>query len=165
MQPANKPGVEPETIDQIQQRLTVMWGALLMSQSFFLLVLYFGKRELFVLDLSAPVGGSNPVLVAMLAVLAMTSFTLSFILRKRMVFQAEAEQDPSLVQTGLVIGCAFCESISILGFLLAFLIDYRYFFVWFALGLVGIILHFPRKNDLLRATYRKSDMTEQAEEI
>jgi F0F1-type ATP synthase membrane subunit c/vacuolar-type H+-ATPase subunit K len=160
-----RPPLEPETIEEIQQRLTVMWGALLTSQSMFLLVLYFIKKPLFAFDLSGPIGGSNPALAAVAAVLAISSFTLSFVLNAALRKRGAAEQNTAHVQTGLIIACAFCESISLMGFLLAFLIDYPLFFLWFALGILGIVLHFPLKKYLLRASLRNANMVEQTNEI
>ena len=52
--------------------------------------------------------------------------------------RAIVEKKPQLVQTGIIIGCAFCEAISIFGMVLAFLFAYQYFFVWFGLGILGI---------------------------
>jgi F0F1-type ATP synthase membrane subunit c/vacuolar-type H+-ATPase subunit K len=114
---------EPETIEQIQQRLVVLWGALLTSQFVFLLVLYSAKRQLFAFDLSGPLGGTNPIMAAMLGVLALASFSLSFVIGSQLRKKAENEQNVAIVQTALIISCALCESISLLGFLLAFLIE------------------------------------------
>ncbi len=146
---------EQETIEQRYQRLRVVWAVLLTTQFFFLSVLFFTKNELFRFEFSEPLSGQNPVMVIMLAVLAVTSFALSFAIKARMLKQAEAEQNPDLVQTALVISCALCESISLLGFVLAFALGYQYFFLWFALGILGILLHFPKKKHLLRASYKK----------
>jgi F0F1-type ATP synthase membrane subunit c/vacuolar-type H+-ATPase subunit K len=156
---------EPETIEQIQQRLVVLWGALLTSQFVFLLVLYTTKRQLFAFDLSGPLGGTNSIMVSMLAILALTSFSLSFVIGSQLRKKAEDEQNVAIVQTAMIISCALCESISLLGFLLAFLIEYPFFFLWFALGIFGILLHFPQKKYLLRATYKKSQTLAQEDDI
>jgi F0F1-type ATP synthase membrane subunit c/vacuolar-type H+-ATPase subunit K len=99
--------------------------------------------------------GENPAIVIAFAALALTNLALSFVMKKRAVQQAIEKREVSYVQTGLVLACAFCESISLLGFVLAFAFSYQYFFLWFALGIVGIILHFPRRDDVMAATYKK----------
>ncbi len=140
---------------ETQQKMVVIWGALMSSQFIFLMVLYFIKKELFHIDLSQPLAGNNPMLVAMGAVLSLTTFALSFAMKGRLVKQAEAEQNVALVQTGHIVAYALCESISLVGFMLAMLIGYQYFFLWFAAGIFGILLHFPRRKYIAAAGYKK----------
>jgi hypothetical protein len=47
-----------------------------------------------------------------------------------------------------------CEAISLLGVALAFAFSYQYFFLWFALGILGTILHFPKRDNLVAASYK-----------
>ncbi len=153
MQPADKQNT-PNTVAETQQKMVVIWGALLTSQFIFLTVLYVIKKELFHLDFSRPLTGSNPTLVAIAGLMSLSTFALSFIMKGRLVKQAEAEQNVGLVQTGHIVAYALCESISLLGFMLAMLIGYQYFFLWFAGGISGILLHFPRQKYIARATYK-----------
>lgn len=146
---------EGQSIDERYQKLRVVWSVLLTSQFFLLSVVFFSKNELFKFEFTQPLAGNNPVMVLVLAVVGLTSFALSFFMRWRMLKQAEAEQNPDFVQTALIISCALCESISLFGLVLAFALEYQYFFLWFGLGILGIILHFPRKQALLAATYKK----------
>jgi hypothetical protein len=120
----------------------------------FIFVLTQAKTELFKFDSTAPILGENAIFVIPFAILAFVNLGLSFIIRKRCNEQAVVEQNPRLVQTGLVIACAFCEAISLLGMVLAFAFSYHYFFAWFALGIFGILLHFPRRADLIAASYK-----------
>ncbi|HEV7643561.1 MAG TPA: hypothetical protein VGO50_06395 [Pyrinomonadaceae bacterium] len=151
MQPENE---KKDVIIETQQKMVVIWGALMSSQFIFLMVLYFIKKELFHFDFSQPLAGSNPMLVGIAGVLSLTTFGLSFAMKGRLVKQAEAEQNVALVQTGHVVAYALCESISLLGFMLAMLIGYQYFFLWFAGGIFGILLHFPRQKYIARAVYK-----------
>lgn len=135
--------------------LVILWFALLMSQVMFLVVIFFSKPEVFRFDITKPILGENAVIVIVLAILALANFGLSFVMKKRSYEQAVTEQKIALVQTGLIIACALCEAISLLGLMLAFAFSYQYFFVWFALGILGIILHFPRRDDVIAASYKK----------
>ena len=150
MEPENK----PKTVDERYQILLVLWCALLFTQFVFLSMLFFMKNELFRFEFTEPPGGKNPLLILILAAVSLTSFSLSFLLKFRMLRQAESEQDPNLVQTALILSCALCESISLFGFISGLALGYPYFFLWFALGIGGILLHFPKKAALLRATYK-----------
>jgi hypothetical protein len=141
--------------EQSYKLLTMIWLALLFSQVMFLVVIFFAKPEVFRFDFTKPLLGENAVIVIAFAALAITNFALSFIMKKRSFEQAVAEQKIAYVQTGLILACAFCEAISLLGIILAFAFSYQYFFVWLALGIIGILLHFPRRDDVISANYKK----------
>lgn len=144
-----------QNIEQNYKTLLIIWFALLVSQALFLVVLFFSKPEVFRFDFAKPALGENAAMTVALAFLAITNFALSFIMKKRSFEQAVEKQEVAYVQTGLILACAFCESISLLGLLLAFAFAYQYFFLWFALGILGILLHFPRRDDVIAASYKK----------
>lgn len=135
--------------------LMLLWFALLISQVMFLVVLYFAKPEIFRFDFAKPILGENAPLILIFAALAVANFGLSFVMKNRAYRQAVEEQKVHYVQTGLILACALCEAISLLGLLLAFAFSYQYFFIWFALGIIGILLHFPRRDDVIAASYKK----------
>lgn len=141
--------------EQAYRTLVIIWVALLFSQVMFLVVIFFAKPEVFKFDWTKPLLGGNAPVVIALAVLAIANFGLSFVMKKRSYEQAVAEQKIALVQTGLVLACALCEAISLLGMVLAFAFSYQYFFAWFALGILGILLHFPRRDTVIAASYKK----------
>jgi hypothetical protein len=133
------------------QTLVALWGALLTSQIIFLVIVYSIKPDLFTLDLTQPFLGKHPIVIVLFAAAATAVFVLSFLLRNQHMRRAVRDQDTSCVQTGLLLGCALSEISSILGLVLAFVFDYQYFFAWIALGLIGVLLHFPRRTNLLAA--------------
>jgi len=141
--------------EQAYRTLLIIWLALLVSQVLFLVVIFFAKPEVFRFDLNKPLFGENAVFVIAFAVLAVTNFALSFMMKKRSFEQAVEKQQIAYVQTGLILACAFCEAISLLGMVLAFAFSYQYFFAWFALGILGFLLHFPRRDDVIAASYKK----------
>lgn len=128
--------------------LVVIWAALLMSQVFFAVLVYFIRPQIFQIDVSSPMLGEQPLIVLIFAVAAIVVFALSFILRNQYIRRAASDRDAGCVQTGLALGCALSEMCSILGLILALVFGYQYFFLWLALGLAGILLHFPRKRNL-----------------
>ena len=142
-------------VEQSYRTLMLIWFALLNSQLLLLVVLYFARPEIFRFDFSKPLLGENSVMVIVLAILAVSTFLLSFVLRSRFLNQAINEQKLELVQTALIVGCSLCEAISLFGFVLVFILNYQYFFLWFALGILGIILHFPRRGNLIDASYKR----------
>lgn len=146
---------EKTNVEGAYKTLIILWFALLMSQIMFLVIIFITKPEMFKFDLSKPLLGENAVIIIAFAVLALANFGLSFVMKKRSFEQAATEQKISLVQTGLIIACALCEAISLLGMVLAFAFSYQLFFLWFALGIFGILLHFPRRDTLIAASYRR----------
>ena len=138
------------------QTLVIIWGALLMSQFMFLVIIFVTKPELYNFDFSKPLlGGENFVVIILLAILGISTFLLSFVLKKKFLAQAVNEQKPALVQTAMIVGCALCEATTLFGLVLAFAFSYQYFFAWFALGILGIILHFPKRDNLFAASFRQ----------
>lgn len=134
--------------------LVIIWFALLTSQVLFLLLVYFLKPELFVIDASRSLLADQPVITLVFAALALVFVILSFVLSRQHMRRAIEDQDAGCVQTGLVLGCALSEVPSLLGLVLAFAFDHPYFYLWIALGAFGILLHFPRKGNLDAATYK-----------
>lgn len=142
--------------------MVVIWASLIMSQLMFVVLVYFTRPDLFRFEFNQPFlgggrgdTGSTAALIIGFAAVAVTAVVLSFAFKRRLFERAVAEQNPAQVQTGLVIAMAFCEASSLIGLALAFAFDYQYFFLWIALGMVGMLLHFPRRDSLDAATYRK----------
>ena len=133
---------------------TIVWIALLFSQLLLLVVIFFAKPEAFRFDFSKSLLSESPIVTIMFALLAISNLVLSFVLSRKYLNQAIAEQKPALVQTAMIIGCALCEAISLFGVVMAFAFSYQYFFLWFALGILGTILHFPKRDNLIAASYK-----------
>lgn len=147
--------MQHRTIDDYYRTTTVVWAVLFLSQFTFIFIMRMVRPEIFRFNLSVPLIDENALPVVFFLFLAFTNLILSFVIKRRCFEQAIAEQNPRLVQTGIVIACAFCEAVSLFGFILGFVFSYPYFFVWFVLGILGILFHFPRRNDLLAVGYRK----------
>ncbi len=140
----------------VYQTMIVIWAALLISQVMFLVIIFFTKPELFAFKFDEPIVNENFLVVAGLAVAAILAVGISFVRKKIFRDQAIAEQKIELLQTGLIVALALCEASSLFGLFLAFAFDYQYFFLWFVLGIVGMILHFPKFGDILSATYKRN---------
>ena len=136
------------------ETLVIIWGSLLVSQVMFLLLIFVVKPELLAFDFSQPYLGKHPIVIVLFAAAAISVFVLSFVLRNQHIRRAVIDQDAGCVQTGLVLGCALSELISVLGVVLAFVFDYQYFYFWIALAMLGVLCHFPRRNHFHAAGYK-----------
>ena len=141
-------------VDARFRTMMILWLVLLMSQVMFFGVVFVIRPEILKPPIQ-PMLGENPLLVLLFGILAFMNIAVSFFLRKRAQEQAILERKMNHVSTGLIIACAVCESISLMGFVLAIAFGYQYFFFWFIIGIIGIFMHFPRRQHLLEAIYGK----------
>lgn len=141
-------------IDQLYRTLAIIWLVLLFSQFALFGVAWSIGRAAAEANLEHGFLSSMPLIIIGGAVLALTNLVISIIIHRKSIEQAIAEQNVKYVQTGLIIGCALCESISLIGMVLLLAFGYPYFYYWFALGIVGIFLHFPRRQDLINASVK-----------
>ena len=145
--------MKPNLVAQYQT-LLILWASLLSTQVLFVVMLFFVKPNLFQFDFSrSPLEPSGAMILGF-AVAAVTCVVLSFAFKRRLFERAVETQDPEQVRSGLIIALALCEASSLFGLVLAFAFDYPYFFFWFILGIVGMLLHFPKQTVLLAAGYK-----------
>ena len=143
------------SVEQAYRTLVMVWSALLASQGLFLVIIYFMRPQVFKFDFSKPPLDENSTLIIASALLAIFDLVISFVMSRKHLNQSVAEQNIGLVQTAMITGCSLCESISVMGMILAFAYSYQYFFLWFALGILGMILHFPKRAHLIAASYKQ----------
>jgi len=142
-------------IDQLFRTMAIIWFVLLMSQFALLGLAYSMAGDQLQTNVEQGFLGAYPPVVFCAIMLGVSNLVISFFMRRRANEQAVADQNVKYVQTGLVIACAFCESISIIGMVLAIAFAYPYFYFWFAVGILGIFLHFPRRQHLLDASFKQ----------
>lgn len=127
-----------------------------MSQFVLVAVIFFAKRDTFKLNFSEPILGDNSLIVIIFAILAVALLIASFILKNRFLSMAIEKQNVSLVQTAVIVACALCEAVSLFGVVLATVFNYQYFFIFPAVGILGMIFHFPKRENTHLASYNKS---------
>lgn len=142
-------------VEQMYRTLAILWFALFVSQFLFLVIIFLTKPELFHFDFSKPLLDKNAIIIIIFALAAILNIAISFFLKKKYLNQAVADQNIHFVQTALIVGCAMCESVSLFGMMLAFVANYQYFFLWFIPGIGAMIFHFPRRDNLIAANYKK----------
>ena len=128
------------------QTLLILWFAMLMNMGLLFLVAFIAAP--------ATAGPPSKVLTLVLAALAAFLVVASFAVKRGFLKRSVDRQDPSLVQKGLIVAWAICEVSAMIGLLERFLIGNWDYFVLFLLAAVGIALHFPRRDDLLAASYK-----------
>ena len=140
--------------EQAYKVFMTVWMALLVSQFLLAGVAFLARPELLRFDLTQPLLGENAVVIGVLALVSISVLAASFVLRGNFTSQGIDQQKVELVQTGLIVGCSLCEAVSLIGVFLAVAFTYQYFFLFSLLGIVGTVLHFPKRDDVHSATFR-----------
>lgn len=138
-----------EDLDQRYQTMVILWAALVMSVvMFFVMALIAGA------DSAEPnVSDTSIVSIALTGVGAFV-VVLSFVVKHKLLERSVEQQNTGLVQQALVVACAMCEVAALLGVVLRFAMRDAYYYVPFIIAAVGELFHFPRKSQLLAASYK-----------
>ena len=123
--------------------ILMIWFSLLMSISIF-----------FVMTMMIPGNAAEPNTTLSFALIgvALMVVVASVLIKPRVVQRAIEKRDPAMVQTGYILSFALCESAAILGVVDHFVTGSSYYYFSFALGLLGMLLHFPKKDHVRAAT-------------
>ncbi len=129
------------------QTLLILWAAQFMALLGFLflaLFLFEAKEE------------ADPTLSWILAGSSLLPVVLSFPVKKQLFARAAEKQSLAYVQQGVVIAMALCEAAGLLGLASRAITGSPYFFLPFAFAALGMLLHFPRRDQLMAASYRNN---------
>ena len=80
---------------------------------------------------------------------------LSFAVKQKLLRRAIETQDIKLVQPAFVVAWAMCEVSALLGVVEYAVTGTRDYIVLFFLSAVGMLLHFPTRQHLINASYKK----------
>ena len=132
----------PASIEERHRTLFILWFAMCMSLIMYLVFIYLAPVE------PAP----NRKLTLLLNTFGLIPVAASFLIKQILLEKAVTAQQVEQVQSAYVVSFALCEVSGLLA-----LADYRvtgskYFYVGFAIGGIGLLLHFPRKQHLVDAS-------------
>ena len=96
----------------------------------------------------------NNVVSFVLAGLGTFSAITSFVVKSKLLERSVEKQDPALVQTAYTVACALCEVPALLGIVERFILPGRDYLLLFLISALTMALHFPRKANLLAASYK-----------
>jgi len=148
----NRPaaGAGPETY---LRTMRILWVAFLTCVGLFVLVTVVTRPS----ELPAESGrGLDPLLVV-LAGLALLTVAASFVVKSGFYRRAVGGRLPALLPSGFIIAMALCESAVLFGLVGVFVTRNDAAYLLFALGALGMLLHFPRREQV-EAAFQKSLM-------
>ena len=97
----------------------------------------------------------NSTLFLVLAAIALSTVLISFPIKSKLISQAVEQQHVPLVQQGYIVAWAMSEIPALLGLLDFFLTSNRYFYVLFFIAVISQVLHFPRREHVINASFKK----------
>lgn len=149
-QPTNQTGRDTG-LEARLRTMRILWGVFLVTIGMYVLIC------VFVLPPSdaAVQDANNTTLLTALAAFAVGALAASFLLKGRIYAQAIQQSDPAKFQTGFIIAEALCEVAALFGLVGLFVTNIRYAYLLFALGALGQLLHFPRREQLAAAYGKK----------
>ena len=133
-------------VEGAHRSLLIVWTGVLMAVAGLLLL------TILVPSKAQP---DDSVVPIVLIGVGFANVVLSFILKKSILAKSLAQQDLKLVQQAYVVALALCESAALFGVLTHFITGSVYYYAAFALGVIGMLLHFPKKQHLLDATFKQ----------
>ncbi len=139
------------SIEERHRVLLIMWGAFLASIVMYILVAYFFRP--------AGTGGggddNNLVVIIVLMMAGVSLVAVSFIIKNGLLAQAVSRQRIDSVQVAYIVAFALCESAALMGLVATFITAEAYSFLLFVIGAVGLLLHMPRRDHLLAASFKQ----------
>jgi drug/metabolite transporter (DMT)-like permease len=129
-------------VEARHRTILVVWFALLMSMIIFVVLPVF---------IPSNTSESTATLGYALLALACSVVFASVFIKQRLVQRAIEKRDEAMLQTAYILSFALCESAAILGLVDHIATGSKYYFLAFLIGLLGMVLHFPKK-DHVRAT-------------
>lgn len=136
-------------LDKRYQTLLILWMGVAMSIGLLFMVTLFVAPE----TTDETTGAPNAFVLFGLAAVGTFLVVLSFAVKRKLLQTSVEKQDVTLVQKALVVACAMCEAAALLGLIGRFVVGTRDYFLLFLVSAVGIALHFPKRDQLLAATW------------
>lgn len=121
----------------------IVWVALLVS-----ITMLLG----FALAVPSSNATANPTLSLALLGVALMLVAGSFLIKHRTVQNAIAKRDVASLQSGYIVSYAVCEAAALFGLFDHFVTGSSYYYCAFIAAMLGMLLHFPKKDHIRDAT-------------
>lgn len=139
--------------------MRIIWAVFLTTVGLYALVAYFAApstpdggsvRTGEALGIGAVSGGLSMMLIVFFA-LGFSMVVISFLLKLAFTNRAVRERNPALLQTGLILSLVLCEMAGLLAFIGLFADGNRNAYLLFGFSALGILLHFPRREQVFES--------------
>lgn len=141
-------------VEKRHRSLLIVWAAMLTS-----LGLYVALAVVLAPSVGEPGATANDMIGLALLGVGGACVLASFIIKQRLLSRAVGEQRPELASTAYIVSFALAEVAGVLGLASAFVAGGGFFYILFVISAVGLLLHFPRRDDLAAASYEEERTT------
>lgn len=135
-----------QNLDARYRTMVILWIAQIMSVLMLFLVTQFVE-----VPADRP---ENNVLSFVFAAVGMFCAIISFVVRAKLLRESVEKQNLPRVQTAYLVGRALCDVPAILGVVERFILPGREYLLLLLIGGLAMLLHYPRRSDLLAASYK-----------
>ena len=136
-----------ENVEVRMRTMRTIWIAMLMSIGFYYAFTFYARRP--------EDAGLNSTLLLVLVAIALSATFISFPIKNKLINHAIAQQHVPLVQQGYILAWAISEIPALLGLVYFFMTGNRYFNVLFVIAVFAQLLHFPRREHVIHASFKK----------
>ena len=130
-------------IDAVYRTMVKVWIVMLVAT-----ILFFSMTVIIGQYASRTTGLDSPFFVYLTVGLGLFYFSLSFTYSRRYRKKAIEQRSLRLALVALLLTLGMCEVTSLFGVVLFFATRSRYYFLLFVLGVLGLVLHVPKKAHL-----------------
>ena len=135
-------------IDLRVRIMRILWIALCLSiVVYYVLTIVVGRNEN-----ATP----NNTLSLTLMLVAFSTTVISLVIKNKLVSRAIDQQQLGMVQQAYVVTWAICEVGALMGFLDFFVTGNRYYYVPFLIAAAGQLLHYPRREHVEQASFKRT---------
>lgn len=136
-----------ENVEVKIRTMRMIWFAMLMSIGFYYAFTFFVARR----EEVEP----NRTLFFVLVGIGLFTTLISFPIKNKLINQAIEQQHVPLVQQSYIVAWALSEIPALLGLLDFFMTGNRYFYVLFLIAVLAQLLHFPRREHVINASFKR----------
>jgi len=138
---------QAQNVEVRLRTLRIMWLALFLSVGLYYVFTLFAER-------SPDLKPNHTMSLATIGV-GVSMVLGSFLVKSKLLARAINEQQLQLVQPAYVLALAMCEVPALLGMLVFFTTADRNYYVLMIIAAIGQLLHFPRREHLENAAYKR----------
>lgn len=97
----------------------------------------------------------NNTLFLVLVGIALSTTLISFLIKNKLISQAVEQQHVPLVQQGYIVAWVISEIAALLGLLDFYMTGDRYYYILFIISVCAQLLHFPRREHVINASFKR----------
>ena len=136
-----------ENVDLRIRTMRVIWLAMLSTSGLYYAFTLVSKR-------SDDVEPNNTLFLVFVAI-AISITLISFLIKSKLINRAVEQQQVQLVQQAYIVAWAMTEVPAFLGLIDFFVTGNRYFYVLFIIATLGLLLHFPQRDHVIHASFKR----------